>query len=101
MNAQKFYDEWKELVQLSKLINLRKKELKKILKSLENNYRPMRSPESLKREMEMAERYKNGETLQEIGDHYGLTRERVRQLINKVGVSGKSTGRYPTKEVIK
>lgn len=35
------------------------------------------------RALDMAERYTNGATLQEIGDFYGLTRERVRQIITK------------------
>jgi predicted transcriptional regulator len=34
----------------------------------------------------MRERYLAGETLQQIGDTYGLTRERVRQLLRKLGV---------------
>lgn len=35
------------------------------------------------REMRMAALYRNGYTLQQIGDLYGVTRERVRQLITK------------------
>lgn len=36
----------------------------------------------LSRAYQMARRYALGETLQEIGDDYGLTRERIRQVIN-------------------
>ena len=36
----------------------------------------------LSRAHQMARRYALGETLQEIGDEYGVTRERVRQIIN-------------------
>ena len=36
----------------------------------------------LSRGYQMARRYALGETLQEIGDDYGVTRERVRQIIN-------------------
>ncbi len=35
-----------------------------------------------KRAEEMASKYQSGATLQEIGDFYGITRERVRQLIS-------------------
>lgn len=35
----------------------------------------------------MADLYRKGKTLQEIGDLYGVSRERVRQLIKKLGVS--------------
>lgn len=35
------------------------------------------------RTRQMAAMYKSGQTLQEIGRHYGITRERVRQLITK------------------
>lgn len=40
----------------------------------------------------MAEMFRAGHTLQEIGDEYGVSRERVRQLIKKVGVTGKDGG---------
>lgn len=42
--------------------------------------------EMVSRNAEMARRYVEGETLQSIGDDYGITRERVRQIVNKEGV---------------
>lgn len=43
------------------------------------------------RDMEMAIRYLNGETLLAIGDHYGLSRERVRQILKRsIGASGEA-----------
>lgn len=94
MDAQKLYNEWKELCQLSKLVTARKKDIKNELDNCKGEYVPLRTPESLQREFEMVERYRSGETLQEIGDSYGITRERVRQLIKKTGTSGHSLGRY-------
>ncbi len=38
------------------------------------------------REAEIAKRYKNGETLQSIADAYGLSRQRIHQLVGRVGV---------------
>jgi len=38
------------------------------------------------RAMQMATMYRQGLTLQTIGDHFGLTRERVRQIIRGIGV---------------
>jgi hypothetical protein len=47
----------------------------------------------LQRAKEMAVRYRAGETLQEIGDYYGVTRERVRQLLTKeLGITRKHGG---------
>jgi hypothetical protein len=40
----------------------------------------------------MAELYRSGQTLQQIGDEYGITRERVRQLIGYLGLNGQSGG---------
>lgn len=40
-------------------------------------------PASLPRAHQMARQYASGRTLQEIGDEYGLTRERIRQIINE------------------
>lgn len=39
-----------------------------------------------------AERYAAGETLQSIGDSCGITRERVRQILTKMGISGSDGG---------
>lgn len=44
------------------------------------------------RELDMCALYRSGKTLQEIGDQYGLTRERVRQLIARHGISAKNGG---------
>lgn len=40
----------------------------------------------------MAHRYKSGETLAQIAKDYSMTRERVRQIILKVGLTGKDGG---------
>lgn len=43
--------------------------------------------------LDMAQRYEAGSTLQEIGNYYGITRERVRQLIKgELGMTGKDGG---------
>ena len=39
------------------------------------------------RDKDMCDRYKKGETLQEIGVSYSITRERVRQIISRCGVT--------------
>ena len=44
------------------------------------------------REKHLAELYESGKTLQEIGDIFGISRERVRQLIARVGVTGADGG---------
>lgn len=47
-------------------------------------------PMSECRERAIAARYKAGETLQQIGASYGITRERVRQILSSVGVQRRS-----------
>ncbi len=42
----------------------------------------------------MAELYRSGKTLQEIGDIYRVTRERVRQIIARLGVTREDGGIY-------
>jgi len=44
------------------------------------------------RTSEMADLYREGNTLQQIGDLFGITRERVRQLIGRQGLKGKDGG---------
>lgn len=46
-------------------------------------YRRQQALERGRRALEMAEKYQAGATLQEIGDYYGVTRERVRQLMTR------------------
>ncbi len=47
------------------------------------------SRHSQERAKGMYERYASGETLQEVGDFYGVTRERVRQILSASGFSTK------------
>ncbi len=46
------------------------------------------SEASLQRAREFGDLYKSGQTLQEIGDKNGISRERVRQIIGLIGISG-------------
>lgn len=50
---------------------------------------PKANPERVER---MAAMYRAGQTLQQIGSQYSITRERVRQLIKRVGLTGKDGG---------
>lgn len=45
------------------------------------------------RKQDMVALYKSGMTLQDIGNKYGMTRERVRQIIVKEGVTSKDGGK--------
>lgn len=50
--------------------------------------RPSRkTPEFIDRDSRLCEMFKTGVTLQECGDAFGLTRERVRQILNTNGIS--------------
>lgn len=52
------------------------------------------SGRDLTRNEEIVRLYRDeGMTLQQIGDRYGITRERIRQICTKRGVSGKESGR--------
>jgi hypothetical protein len=42
------------------------------------------------RERAIAARYKGGETLEQIGSSYGITRERVRQILHSLGIPRRS-----------
>lgn len=46
---------------------------------------------------DMLRRHESGETLQEIGNVYGLSRERVRQILKRAGAQmrGSGNGRRP------
>ena len=48
------------------------------------------------RELAMVAAYKSGKTLQQIGDDYGVTRERIRQLIGRHGVKWTQGGQHVT-----
>lgn len=51
--------------------------------------RPSTSENPSDRAIAMASMIKEGSTLEEVGDLYGLTKERVRQIIKPLGVTGK------------
>jgi transposase len=46
----------------------------------------------MNRNEQMAEYYKRGWTLERIGQKYGITRERVRQIVKKQGLTWKDGG---------
>lgn len=47
---------------------------------------------NLAREGQMAALYAEGKTLQNIGDQFGITRERVRQILARLGVQRRTRG---------
>lgn len=48
---------------------------------------------NFEREAVICRLYRDGKTLQEVGDVFGLTRERVRQILKRAGVNPKEGGR--------
>lgn len=96
MDKLALYTEWKELVKKSKEINARKKEVKRQLGSvseLKNDFYSTKSISNSKRAKDMASLFFEGYTLQEIGDIYGISRERVRQILNGDGIKGSDGGK--------
>lgn len=51
-----------------------------------------RGPDDADRAADMAKRYMRGETLKQIGDHYEISRERVRQVLESIGVERRGKG---------
>lgn len=51
-------------------------------------------PGTQKRLEDIARAYRAGHTLQEIGECYGISRERIRQLLKKLGINGKDGGSH-------
>lgn len=52
-----------------------------------------RDPAKVYRDAEMVLLYRKGKTLEQIGRKYGITRERVRQLLTRLGLSADDGGR--------
>lgn len=51
----------------------------------------LQTPDTVRAE-EIARRFKAGDTLETIGADYGISRERVRQILKKTGMTGKDGG---------
>lgn len=103
MEKLDLYIEWKELVKKSKEINARKREIKDRLgsvKDFKNDLYAFKS-ENHTRARDMAEMYTSGSTLQEIGDIYGITRERVRQILSGLGIDKEKGGLAKKIEIAK
>lgn len=47
---------------------------------------------NLEREAVICTLYQEGKTLQEVGDVFGLTRERIRQILRRAGISKAAGG---------
>lgn len=54
--------------------------------------------EHIERAKTMARMFRSGKTLQQIGDQYGITRERVRQILRTAGLKGKNGGQHAKSE---
>lgn len=53
---------------------------------------PLKTPESQRRMAEMQHMRDCGFTLQQIGDQYGISRERVRQIVNNIHKKKRTCG---------
>lgn len=53
-----------------------------------------RTPRDMEREAHCIDLYRSGKTLQEIGDVYGVSRERIRQILARAGVTRSEGGTH-------
>lgn len=109
MEIEEAYREWKHLINQLKEISKRKKKLREFLdkegafdrnnpkhcKDIQGRFSPTRKERNLK----MISMYKEGKTLQEIGDSYGFTREYIRQILKRNGIASIDGGNSKKKKI--
>jgi len=89
----KLIQESTPIMEIARRLDISYFRLKSTYGNLLEGYKP-RSRLDTSRDADMCDRYKSGQTLQTIGDVYSVTRERVRQILSRYGLTGKSGGQY-------
>jgi transposase-like protein/uncharacterized protein (DUF433 family) len=100
-NAQivEFYKQEQDVLKTAEHFNLSTFSIRSILHrnggELVRNAERSQKRGPTERHLNMIEMYQSGKTLQEVGEHFGITRERVRQILHKFDVTSRKAGRTP------
>lgn len=99
--TERYVDAGYTVPELSELFGVRKETMRLRLKALDLKANRLPREEAAKLENRndaICRLYTEGKTLQEVGDKYGITRERVRQILVKKGISERYTSQVPIRE---